>query len=80
MADGPTPAQNAKKSYENFHDAACSAGERLKRRLYENFESGNKTPGIVSFEMLPCDGILEEVKAQFVTKVGRITIACKVNK
>ena len=78
MADGPAPAQNAKMTYKNFHDTACSAGEELKARLHEDFESGNKTPGIVSFQLSPYGDVLEKVKAQFATEVGCVTITCKV--
>lgn len=80
MADGPAPAQNVNISYEEFHDTACSAGVKLKGRLHENSESGNKTPGIVSFELSPYDDILEKVKTQFATKVGRVTIIYKVTR
>lgn len=78
MADGSAPVQNANISYEKFHDTACSAGEELKGRLQENFELGNKTPGIVSFELSPYGDVLEKVKAQFATEVSRVTITCKV--
>jgi hypothetical protein len=78
MADGPAPSRDANTSPENFHDTARSAGEELKGKLHENFESGRKIRGIVSFEMSPYDGILEKVKAQFAAQVGNITIACEV--
>jgi hypothetical protein len=80
MADGPAASRDANIPPEDFHDTARSAGEELRTKLHENFESGRKIRGIVSFEMSPYDGILEKVKVQFATQVGNIIIICEVAK